>query len=127
MCLPELREGGEAMSMLGSQADRLRLTADVISERGVSSGDLAIIEIRLREAADTITSLSDKLQGVMGTRYNELFGTPERAARTLIVVRGECESVPCSPICPFGDAPACPSNFESGDYDELLDWLRGDA
>lgn len=50
------------MSMLSAQADRLRLTADVISERGVSGGDLAIIEIRLREAADTIISLRDRLQ-----------------------------------------------------------------
>ena len=49
------------MSMLSAQADRLRLTADVISERGVSGGDLAIIEIRLREAADTIESLRDGL------------------------------------------------------------------
>jgi hypothetical protein len=90
-------EGGEAMSMLGSQADRLRLTADVISERGVSSGDLAIIEIRLREAADTIESLRKQVAKCQiaelkadydTSRYFYLFGTPERAARTL---RGFCE------------------------------------
>lgn len=100
------------MSMLSSQVDRLRLTADVISERGVSGGDLAIIEIRLREAADTITSLSEKLQGVMGTRYNELFGTPERAARTLHELCGGCCGLP---------------EQVRGDYDALLEWLGGDA
>lgn len=64
------------MSMLGSQADRLRLTADVISERGVTSGDLAIIEIRLREAADTIESLRDRLQVVSETCENVYPGNP---------------------------------------------------
>ena len=59
------------------------------------------------------------------TRWHELFGTPERAARTLIAVRGECESSgPCYPNCPFGDAPTCPSNCESRDYDALLEWLK---
>lgn len=112
------------MSMLSSQADRLRLTADIISERGVSSGDLAIVEIRLREAADTITILSDKLQGVMGTRYCELFGTPDRAARTLSIMQrcelgiiGNCED------CEMHDA----CRVRDGDYDALLEWLRGDA
>lgn len=77
-----------------------------------------------REVAELVATLGGERGS---TNYYELFGTPERAARTLIVVRGECESVPCSPICPFGDAPACPSNFELGDYDALLEWLRGDA
>lgn len=54
------------MNMLGSQADRLRLTADVISERGVLGGDLAIIEIRLREAADTIEGLAQKAEDLEG-------------------------------------------------------------
>lgn len=111
------------MSMLGSRADRLRLTADVISERGVSSGDLAIIEIRLREAADTITSLSDKLQGVMGTRYNELFGTPERAARTTVALNN-CRVVCCEDCAARG---ACRYEGCGDDYDALLEWLRGDA
>ena len=67
-------------------------------------------------------------EGMDKSRWHELFGTPERAARTLIAVRGECESGgPCYPNCPFGDAPACPSSIEPRDYDALLEWLKGDA
>ena len=67
------------MSMLSAQADRLRLTADVISERGVSGGDLAIIEIRLREAADTIISLRDRLQDAEDARYDAGFNNGIKA------------------------------------------------
>jgi hypothetical protein len=69
-----------------------------------------------------------ELEANNGSQWFELFGTPEKAARTLIAVRGECESSgSCYPNCPFGDAPTCPSNCESRDYDALLEWLRGDA
>ena len=62
------------------------------------------------------------------SRYAKLFGTPERAARTLITVREECEDIgACYPNCPFDDAPACPSSIEPRDYDDVVEWLRGDA
>ena len=81
----------------------------------------------LREAADTIESLSDKLQGVMGTRYCELFGTPERAARTLYYNK--------EPICTgcalMDECKKIPDEEHDTcllvDYDALLEWLRGDA
>lgn len=56
-----------------------------------------------------------------GTRWHELFGTPERAARTLV---GICES------CRYGDCVTCgvPEWADySHDYDALLEWLRSDA
>lgn len=61
------------------------------------------------------------------SRYSELFGTPERAARTLrkngkcipacyeCLIRDECASLPEGSECPMDD------------YDALLEWLRGDA
>lgn len=55
------------------------------------------------------------------SRYSELFGTPERAARTLA---GICEN------CKYGDCVTCgvPEWADySHDYDALLEWLRGDA
>lgn len=62
------------------------------------------------------------------SNYTRLFGTPEKAARTLIVVREECEDIgTCYPNCPFDDAPACPSSVEPRDYDVFLEWLSGDA
>lgn len=61
------------------------------------------------------------------TRWHSLFGTPERAARTLrkngkcipacyeCLVRDECANLPEGSECPMDD------------YDALLEWLRGDA
>lgn len=55
------------------------------------------------------------------SRWFELFGTAEKAARTLA---GICES------CRYGDCVTCgvPEWADySHDYDSLLEWLRGDA
>ena len=55
------------------------------------------------------------------SRYDELFGTPERTARTLA---GICES------CKYGDCVTCgvPEWTDyTHDYDSLLEWLRVDA
>ena len=53
------------------------------------------------------------------TNYERLFGTPERAARTL------------ADNCPGGSCGGCPGikaeTCGLGDYDALLEWLRGDA
>lgn len=52
------------------------------------------------------------------SRWHELFGTPERAARTLAGIAcddGGCEG------CPLYDANC------SYDSDTMLKWLRGDA
>ena len=59
------------------------------------------------------------------TRYHEMFGTPERAARTLHEAEGwTCPECPirnqCKANWPY---EPCPTN----DYDSLLEWLRGDA
>lgn len=58
------------------------------------------------------------------SRYAELFGTPERAARTLSVMQrcelgiiGNCDE------CELHDA----CRVRDGDYDALLEWLRGDV
>ena len=110
------------MSMLGEQIKELWRMADELDEHsafigygGSVSRDPYIRDaaVMLREAADTIESLSDKLQGVIGTRYCELFGTPERAARTLERKFASCNGNVC--IAP------------NVDYDALLEWLRGDA
>ena len=53
-----------------------------------------------------------------GTRYSELFGTPERAARTL---ERNCDEFNCF-AC-----PALKVNCYGGNYDALLRWLEGDA
>ena len=55
------------------------------------------------------------------SRYEELFGTPERAAQTLRRFCADC-------FC--GDCATCGvpewANY-TRDYDALLEWLRGDA
>lgn len=49
------------MSMLSIKCDELREAADTIGAHGVCSGDLAALQIMLREAADTIWELRCKL------------------------------------------------------------------
>lgn len=110
-------------------------------------GTIEIDEHELHEICDEIQAEYDKAVAAMNraagnwakadtelrkpdgkSRWFRLFGTPERAAQMMIAVRNECESSgPCYPRCQFGDAPACPSNCESSDYDMILEWLRGDA
>jgi len=133
------------MSMLRSQADELRLTADIISEHGVVSDDIATLEIRLREAADTIISLRNRLQedgeqtchatqanyehckystdrGWRDTsKYAEMFGTPERAAR-VIAALNNCRVTDCIDCWARG---ACRYYGCGDDYDALLEWLKG--
>jgi len=128
------------MSMLGKQIKELRWLADHLdeTERGMDEYVRA-----MREAADTI----DNLLGLIGyggelyvrdrtvlaeldyvedkSRWHELFGTPERAARTLhhggtlvcreCLIREECAKTPEDNDCVVMR------------YDALLEWLRGDA
>lgn len=105
--------------MLSAQIKELREMAVSLGVNGVCTGDLSKLYVMLREAANTIESLSDKLQGVMGTRYCELFGTPERAARTLT---GICDKVPNCGVCQISETIG-----EQCNYDMLVEWLRGDA
>lgn len=56
------------------------------------------------------------------TRYERLFGTPERAARTLAKACGECsDELPC------WDCPLSPITGSNVYEPEILEWLRGDA
>lgn len=60
--------------------------------------------------------------GGVKSRYEKLFGTPERAAVTLLDVCDNCGQNDCSGCQLY--------EFTSGgdlDYDALLEWLRGDA
>lgn len=56
------------------------------------------------------------------SNHEKLFGTPERAARTLLDVCDNCSQNKCSGCSVY--------KLTSGgnlDYDALLEWLRGDA
>lgn len=73
-------------------------------------------------------------EGMGKSRWAQLFGTPERAMRTLAAMgnRYPCDEG-CDPIgetcktCPFADAPSCRINREHPERSALLKWLRGDA
>jgi hypothetical protein len=105
----------------------------------------------LFEAADTIENLRDSLNEVAdkwagemiiaedyarenmllkannGSRWFELFGTPERVAQTMMKIFAMCNkpTIYCAK-CPLSKAPACYGN-DDGDYDAFLEWMRGDA
>ena len=63
------------------------------------------------------------------TIYENLFGTPERAARTL---ECSCHLLYGLKVDGFTSCVGCPVYDEDADvddccYDELLKWLRGDS
>lgn len=55
------------------------------------------------------------------SNYTRLFGTPERAARAMADM---CEG---GTFDDCGGCPAALAECKLGDYDALLEWLRGDA
>lgn len=70
-----------------------------------------------------------KLQANQDTRWFELFGTPEKAARTLTeyFIEG-CDGVACADGCPFYDSTSyMDCRVTECNNDALLGWLRGKA
>lgn len=155
---------GEAMSMLGEQIKELREAARNIQGklgrclyRRKDVDEMQQVSSMLFEAANTITSLRDRLQELQGvggeSRYSELFGTPERVARTFekliedspFLVEESRDSFRPASICDFlnelcNGCGKCPSltavretehsiEFEcnGGDYDALLEWMKGES
>ena len=113
------------MSMFISQCDELREAAGRLE--GYQNGEISRM---LREAADTIERLRKQVAKCQiaelkadydTSRYFELFGTPEMAARTL---RRFCADCFCGDCATCG-VPEWASY--SHDCDALLEWLRGDA
>ena len=66
-------------------------------------------------------AIAATLGGEDKSRWNELFGTPERAARAMVDM---CEG---GTFDDCGGCPAALAECKLGDYDALLEWLRGDA
>jgi len=112
-----------------SEADELRLMARLVRDY-----DYKEISRMLREAADTIDSLRDRLQPVPAeldyiedkSNWFELFGTPERAARTFSESAQACYVLRDCDRCPLGADENC-MHSEKVDEQKLLEWLRGDA
>ena len=80
---------------------------------------------RMVRGGETLGALEPHSNQLEPSRWHELFGTPERAARTLhhngtlvcreCLVRDECKET-------LDDSDCIITN-----YDALLEWLRGDA
>ena len=118
------------MSMVSSQADELRTLANELDER---ERHMDAYVQAMREAADTIDALRKQIAKCQiaelkadydTSRYFELFGTPERAARTLQEFDPSTRCLDClfGNIC--GDEVGCIYELNN---DALLGWLRGDA
>lgn len=60
------------------------------------------------------------------SRYAELFGTSERAARTMAGKCSDCCECVIAGYCKYGIDEGCLLSY-AGNYDALLEWLRGDA
>lgn len=127
--MPALRtKGGGAMSMLSRQCDELREMAEKFE--GYQCGEISRM---LREAADTIDSLRKQVAKCQiaelkadydTSRHFELFGTPERAARTLMTF----SPLSCAHCALYG---TCGDDQDKDcllcDYDALIEWLRGEG
>ena len=127
------------MSVLSSQVDALREAADEASSLDytelVNIGWMRnTLAPMLREAADTIISMRDRLQELQGvgeSSYTRLFGTPERAARTLANV---CQFTHGGELCDrcrcylFDDCDGMLRlRSEQSIYDALLEWLKSEV
>ena len=68
-------------------------------------------------------------EGMDKSRWAQLFGTPERAARTYLdYFLNGCDGATCGDGCPFFDTSMYMNcALGTDDYDALLEWLRGDA
>ena len=113
------------MSMLDEQIKELREAARNIQGnlgrclyRRKDVDEMQQVSGMLFEAADTIEAQRNKLQGVIGTRYCELFGTPERAAQ---LIADNCEYLDYCGQC-WVTVANC-----DGNYSTVLEWLKGDA
>ena len=134
------------MSMLGEQIKELREAANCLDEIGISMGHDTTasafiahdVSERMRSAADTIESLQRQLAknsiaelraDYDTSRHAELFGTPERAARTMMDkqliydVLDQCDECPHQTDECFEPSGKCAMQ----EHDALLEWLRGDA
>lgn len=143
---------GEQIKELHEMADAMhRRSREIGLDYGMGR-ELADASRILREAADTIDSMQDSLNEVAGrwaeaqikaedyalenmllkidndTRWYELFGTPERAARTLANV---CQFTHGGELCDrcqcylFGDCDRTLRLMsERTIYDALLEWLK---
>lgn len=119
------------MNMLSSQCYKLRSWAGQLSEREDEFGVVVrALVADLREAADTIESMRKQVAKCQiaelkadydTSRHFELFGTPERAARTLHSCCAKCWCNDCT-TCRLAEFMGY-----KGDEHALLGWLRGDA
>ena len=147
MRVPELREGGEAMNREDFGRFGGSLTANVIEfhpdaipmpdtlhirmtrgERRIADElrkqfggfERVIIDVdgeRHEFDADSFIGLLESYEGA--SRWHQLFGTPERAARTL--EKGKT-------LCAWCDKQTCSTSggeCQIFDYDALLEWLKG--
>lgn len=74
--------------------------------------------------ANSLIRLLEDYEGAREkSRWHELFGTPERAAR-VVVALNNCRVVCCEECAARG---ACRYDGCGDDYYALLEWLRGDA
>lgn len=118
-------ECGEAMNRFGLQIKELREKADELRNVHVDDENVGLLFAAIgamREAADTIEKLEPHSNQLEPSRYSELFGTPERAARTLLESTSECRCCVIRDECGFV-LDWCVMY----DHDKLLEWLKGEG
>ena len=106
-----MSEAADTIESLRDRIQRAEEDARII-EVETSHIDIEQGEVITRFVPAELDYIEDK------SRWAELFGTPERAARTL---EKQCDPFHCV-VCPAYHRAQC----DEGDYDKLLEWLRGE-
>lgn len=108
---------GDVMSFPDNWWEFVQQYQFVDKEEVYTNGSMLIPSFRVRQMVEHYFG------GEVGktSRYSDLFGTPEMAARTL--EKGKT-------LCGWCDKQTCSTSggeCRIFDYDALLEWLRGDA
>lgn len=99
------------------------INANALAANCKQVNDMPCIYADLPNGLDGNHYIVEQSESNRESRWHELFGTPERAAR-VVVALNNCLVVCCEECAARG---ACRYDGCGDDYDALLEWLRGDV
>ena len=112
----------EAVETLYMSMGAMREAADTIENLQGEANHWKVEQVHAYSNWEDAHSRVKELEADNDTRWHQLFGTPERAARTLLDACDNCGQDECSGCQVY--------ELTSGgdlDYDALLEWLRGEG
>ena len=115
---------------LREKAKLLRGCVDSLTAPYIIPSTKELMALTMLDSAHRMEDAADELDAMAHTRWAELFGTPERAARTL--VKMELDDINWHQLL-SGDCDGCPLVKSHDRFEDcepkasLLEWLEGGA